>query len=107
MTWKQCSRKRAWISARKESNSPMPLAAGNSQRTISSNIAEMIRAGHPAAQVEAAAYRKAGKDTAMRFYTEESLGRSTSFTPEGFLICHDVPIARIGAQLYADDEGGR
>jgi hypothetical protein len=39
----------------------MPLASGDSQSVISSNIAEMIRAGHPRAQAVAAAYHNAGK----------------------------------------------
>ena len=39
----------------------MPLKAGKSRKTISHNIEEMRKAGHPAAQAEAAAYRKAGK----------------------------------------------
>lgn len=36
----------------------MPLKAGSSKATISHNIAEMIRSGHPRAQAIAAAYRK-------------------------------------------------
>lgn len=39
----------------------MPLEPGTSQPTISANIAEMIRAGHPSKQVEAAAERNADK----------------------------------------------
>ena len=39
----------------------MPLKPGKSKKTISSNIAEMIRAGRPPQQAIAAAYRNAGK----------------------------------------------
>jgi hypothetical protein len=42
----------------------MPLKSGSSEKVISGNIREMIDAGHPAKQAEAAAYRKAGKDGA-------------------------------------------
>lgn len=46
------------------------------------------------------------KDSAgkLRFYATEQLGPKQSVTPEGFLICHDVPIARTGTQLYLADE---
>jgi HAMP domain-containing protein len=40
----------------------MPLERGSSQETISANIAEMIRAGHPPKQAEAAAERMARQD---------------------------------------------
>ena len=36
----------------------MPLRKGKSQATFSSNVSEMIRAGHPRAQALAAAYRQ-------------------------------------------------
>lgn len=39
----------------------MPLKKGSSQSTISENIAEMIRSGHPRNQAIAAAMRSAGK----------------------------------------------
>ncbi len=39
----------------------MPLKKGSSQATISKNIAELRRAGHPAKQAAAIAYDKAGK----------------------------------------------
>lgn len=39
----------------------MPLKKGSSQATISKNIEEMIKAGHPRAQAIAAAYSNAGK----------------------------------------------
>jgi hypothetical protein len=39
----------------------MPLKKGKSSSTISKNIAELRRAGHPAAQAAAIAYKKAGR----------------------------------------------
>lgn len=39
-----------------------------------------------------------------RFHTVEDIGEKRSTTPEGFLVCHDVPIARTGTQLYSTDE---
>lgn len=37
----------------------------------------------------------------MRFFVKGQLGAKRSTTPEGFLVCHDVPIARVGQQIYA------
>lgn len=39
----------------------MPLKKGSSRKTISANIAEMIRSGHPRDQAIAAAYANARK----------------------------------------------
>jgi len=39
----------------------MPLKSGGDQKTISSNIREMIHAGHPRNQAIAASMRKAGR----------------------------------------------
>src|SRR5512135_1974540 len=36
----------------------------------------------------------------MRFHTAIELGRNTARTPEGFLLCRNVPIARTGDQIY-------
>jgi hypothetical protein len=38
------------------------------------------------------------------FYTIEKLGNKQRLTPEGFLLCEDVPIARTGTQLYSARE---
>lgn len=40
----------------------------------------------------------------MKFYTTERIGPKRSKTPEGFMLCHDVPIARIGIMDYLEDE---
>lgn len=40
----------------------------------------------------------------MGFLTVEKLGPKQSMTPEGFLLCESVPIARIGNQMYSDKE---
>lgn len=39
-----------------------------------------------------------------RFHTTTDRGFRTGRTPEGFLVCHDVPIARTGLQIYSPDE---
>lgn len=39
-----------------------------------------------------------------RFYTIEQLGEKQSLTPEGFLLCEDVPIARTGSMKYGPGE---
>jgi len=40
----------------------------------------------------------------MRFYANEQLSPRKSLTPEGFLICQNVPIARVGVMVYGEGE---
>lgn len=70
---------------------------------ISENIAELISAGHPPDQAAAIAYSKA-EDQPTRFYTVTQLSSHLALTPEGFLVCADVPIARAGELLYQPSE---
>lgn len=39
-----------------------------------------------------------------KFYLVEQLGPKQGLTPEGFLLCRDAPLARVGSQLYRADE---
>lgn len=40
----------------------------------------------------------------LQFYTTNALGAKQAMTPEGFLVCSDVPIARTGEMVYGPDE---
>ncbi|RQR87718.1 MULTISPECIES: DUF2213 domain-containing protein [unclassified Burkholderia] len=42
--------------------------------------------------------------TGSGFFAVEQLGPKQSFTPEGYLLCEEVPIARTGMQDYAEME---
>lgn len=43
-------------------------------------------------------------DNHLRFYTSEQLGAHQALTPDGFLLCSDVPVARTGVLLYSAGE---
>jgi hypothetical protein len=45
-------------------------------------------------------------DKASKFFTIERLGPKQSLTPEGFLLCEDVPIGRLGTLQYLPEEVG-
>lgn len=38
------------------------------------------------------------------FYTTEKIGPKQSLTPEGFLLCEEVPVARTGMMIYGPNE---
>lgn len=40
----------------------------------------------------------------MRFYTTEKISENIEKTPEGYLVCKNVPIARVGSYEYRDGE---
>lgn len=88
----------------------MPLKQGSSKEVISANIAELINAGHDPDQAVAIAYREAGisQDEAEprrnRFYSTARFSERMSETPEGFLLCEGVVIARAGTMAYNPDE---
>lgn len=89
----------------------MPLKEGSSQEVISENISEMIKSGHSREQAIAAAMEKAGKSNSedaevdiRRIYTTEKLSEHMAETPEGFLVCFDVPITRVGEFTYKVNE---
>lgn len=48
--------------------------------------------------------RDTGRDAAATFYTTEQLGPRREKTPEGFLVCYDVPVARTGEMIYGPEE---
>ena len=60
----------------------MPLAHGSSQKTISSNIAEMVHAGHPQDQAVAAAMRAARESKARGGVSYLALARGGFAAPE-------------------------
>lgn len=85
----------------------MPLRSGSSEATISSNIAELIRAGHSREQAAAIAYRVAGKDEesdnaihGKSVFSTEKISENQELTPEGYLLCRNTPIARTGSLVY-------
>lgn len=74
----------------------MPLQSGRSQSTISENIAELIRAGHPRDQAVAIAYKKAGEGT-KDSEEKESVRR---IDHNGWIEVEGNPIAKVGVFPY-------
>jgi hypothetical protein len=72
----------------------MPLKHGNSEATISANIAELIKAGHNPKQAAAIAYKKAGKAT------KDDAGTSRTYDLNGWPEIRDNPISKVGVFPY-------
>ncbi|WP_204633121.1 DUF2213 domain-containing protein [Dyella mobilis] len=92
------------------------MKRGSSKEVIEANIKELIEAGHKPDQAKAIAEKNARQTSdydstgQSRYYTVSKLGPKRSLTPEGYLLCLDVPVARTGEMLYgegeiADDQG--
>lgn len=71
----------------------MPLQKGSSEKVISANIAEMIRAGHPQKQAEAAAYANARK-------TAKDIESAREYDINGWFEVKDNPISKVGVFPY-------
>lgn len=89
----------------------MPLKEGSSQEVISANIAELIRSGKSKEQAAAIAYKTAvkSKDAAPSSriaYYGSKISDNMVMTPEGYLICRNVPIGRVGWMKYRGEEIG-
>lgn len=90
----------------------MPLKEGSSQEVISENIVELIRSGRSKEQAAAIAYEKAGKSKAKdqggkrTAYYGSKISDNMVLTPEGYLICRNVPIGRTGWMKYRGEEIG-
>ncbi len=87
----------------------MPLAQGRSREVIAHNIAELIDSGHNPQQAAAITYREAGGTSDeevlhAKFYAPTVLGPTQRETPEGYLLCEGVQIARTGELLYVAGE---
>jgi hypothetical protein len=51
-----------------------------------------------------AKHRAVDRTFDIEYYTAETLGPRRERTPEGFLICYDVPAARVGEMIYGPGE---
>jgi hypothetical protein len=78
---------------------------------VAHRIAELIKAGHRVAQAAETAYKEAGvnlDDARPILYGDyvviDKISEKLAFTPEGFLICRDVPLARIGEMAYSIED---
>ncbi len=90
----------------------MPLQHSTSKPVFSANVAKEMVAGKPQKQAVAIAYatkRAAAQDDAEDqidhgVHTTDQISPRRSYTPEGYLLCEEVPTARTGEMLYGPGE---
>ncbi|MDU5080239.1 DUF2213 domain-containing protein [uncultured Tissierella sp.] len=87
----------------------MSLKEGNSQEIISQNIKKLEVGGMPYSQALAIAISKAGKNNkdvkyAGKAFYGSRLSNNITKTPEGYLVCQNVPLSRTGMQEYLGQE---
>lgn len=73
----------------------MPLEKGSSQKVISANIAELVKAGHDPDQAAAIAYKEAGKSG------KDESESSRSFDINGYVEIKGNPISKVGVFAYS------
>lgn len=89
----------------------MSLKEGNSQEVITQNIMKLEKGGAPYSQALAIALSKAGKGSkdvkyAGKAFYGSKISNNISKTPEGYLVCQNVPLSRTGMQEYLGQELG-
>lgn len=89
----------------------MSLKEGSSQEVITQNIKKLEKGGAPYSQALAIALSKAGKGSkdvkyAGKAFYGSRISNNISKTPEGYLVCQNVPLSRTGMQEYLGQELG-
>lgn len=89
----------------------MSLKEGSSQEVITQNIKKLEKGGAPYSQALAIALSKAGKGSkdvkyAGKAFYGSRISSNISKTPEGYLVCQNVPLSRTGMQEYLGQELG-
>ena len=84
----------------------MPLKEGESQKVISSNIKELVEAGHSQEQAVAIAMKQAKDEEGAPRYYGEQISENMIKTPEGYLVCLNVVIATPDPMEYNNSDVG-
>lgn len=79
----------------------MPLKSGSSSKVISSNIAELINAGHKPSQAEAIAYKEAGEDDGSILDLTLDKDSAREYDINGWAEIKENPISKIGVFPYS------